>query len=183
KRVEAATLPPRELLPPPPLWPQPFDEAAHVRRISVIEGGSIGKGRVTGAVEEEVSQVVIPRRFGAHTHRDACTARFPDRACVPSGKNSATPFSRPAWLGPCGQPCERGHRLRLSCPPDDRSHRRGRHGAATSTSDSQSGHGPPTLGQCGARNTRGTGVFCLSPRRGILQQYVYSMAGQALPYA
>ena len=179
--MEAATIPPRELLPPHPLLPQPFDEAAHVRRISVIEGGIIGEGRVTGAVEEEVSQVVIPLRFGAQTHRDACTARCPDRAGVPSGKNRATPFSRPAWLGPCGQPCERGHRLRLSRPTDDRSHRRGRHGAATSTSGSQSGHGPPTLGQCGARNTRGTGVFCISPRRGIFQQYVYRIAGQVIP--
>jgi hypothetical protein len=51
--------------------PQPFDEAEHVRRISVIEGGIIGEGRVTGAVEEDVSQVVIPRRFGAQTQRDS----------------------------------------------------------------------------------------------------------------
>jgi hypothetical protein len=38
-------------MPPHPLLPQPFDAAEHVRRISVIEGGIIGEGRVTGAVE------------------------------------------------------------------------------------------------------------------------------------
>src|SRR5919199_1789756 len=71
-------------------------------------------------------------------------------------RGGPTPSSRPGALGPSVQPCDTGHPPPQCPPPADQSRRRQPHCAATSTSDSSCGYGPPALGQYAGTNMRGT---------------------------
>src|SRR5262245_13511331 len=81
----------------------------------------------------------------------------PTRARVSCGApalDGPTPSSHPAALAPCCPPCGRGHPL-PPCPPiGGASRRTGPHCAATSTSGSWCGYGPPALGQSAATSRR-----------------------------